>query len=160
MSSQESSREKVLIASDHAGFALKEALKKQLSAWEWEDLGPSSADRVDYPDYAEKLARKLTEVSPEKRDGVGYAKLGVLICGSGIGVAIAANKIAGIRAATVTHPTAARLAREHNDANIVCIGARFLAEEYAAETVEAFLKEPFTDQNRHLKRVQKIMALD
>jgi ribose 5-phosphate isomerase B len=142
---------KVLIASDHAGFALKAALIKALPAWQWVDLGPSDASRVDYPDFAEKLSRKIA---------AGEAAQGVLICGSGIGMSIAANKIDRVRAALVENPVAAKLAKLHNDANVLCLGARFLACEYASEIAQAFLETDFTDTERHLARVKKITALE
>src|SRR5690349_18102514 len=96
----------VLIASDHAGVDLKAAIQKLLPDHEWQDLGPVNHARVDYPDYAERLSRKISQ---------GEASRGVLICGSGIGMSIAANKIDGIRAAVVENASAARLSREHND---------------------------------------------
>lgn len=141
----------VLIASDHAGVDLKTAIQKLLKDVEWMDLGPVNTARVDYPDYAERVAAKVSS---------GEAKRGVLICGSGIGMSIAANKVSGVRAALVENPVAARLAREHNDANILCLGARFLAPEYAAEIIEAFLKTPFSGDPRHTGRVLKIHALE
>jgi ribose 5-phosphate isomerase B len=142
---------KVLIASDRPGFALKAAIQKALPDWQWEDLGPMQADTVDYPDFAEKLARKLA---------AGDAGKGILICGSGIGMSIAANKVAGVRAAVVENPVAARLSREHNDANVLCLGARFIAPEYGVEIAEIWLKTPFSDDERHVKRVQKISKLE
>jgi ribose 5-phosphate isomerase B len=142
---------RVLIASDHAGFELKEALKRVLREYEWDDLGPRSAERVDYPDFAETLARRIA---------AGDALQGVLICGSGIGMCIAANKITGIRAAVVESVTSARLSREHNDANVLCLGARFLAHEYAAEIAKTWLDTPFSADARHQKRIDKIMALE
>lgn len=144
-------QKRVLIASDHAGVELKSALQKLLPQWEWEDLGPPSSSRVDYPDFAERLARKVANQE---------APLGVLICGSGIGMSIAANKISGIRAALAENPISARLSREHNDANILCLGARFLAPQYAAEITQAWLETPFTDDPRHRGRIQKIAALE
>ncbi len=141
----------VLIASDHAGFALKESLKSLLPDLNWADLGPSDAGRVDYPDFAEKLAREIS---------AGNARRGILICGSGIGMSIAANKVAGIRAAVVDHTSAARLSREHNDANVLCLGARFTAAEYAAEIVQTWIDTPFSNDARHLGRVNKIKKLD
>jgi ribose 5-phosphate isomerase B len=142
---------KVLIASDHAGFALKAALIKALPDWQWIDLGPSDASRVDYPDFAENLSRKIA---------AGEAAQGVLICGSGIGMSIAANKIDRVRAALVENPVAAKLAKLHNDANVLCLGARFLASEYASEITQAFLETDFVDTERHLARVKKITALE
>ena len=142
----------VYIASDHAGFALKKSLQELLPEIEWMDLGPASTDRVDYPDYAEKLGVKVATDGPGAR--------GILICGSGIGVCIAANKVHGVRAALVDNPVAARLSREHNDANVLCLGARFLAPEYAAEIVQTWIDTPFSNDARHVERVRKINALD
>lgn len=142
---------RVLIAADHAGFELKGAIERLLSTSHWLDLGTESADRVDYPDYAEKLARALA---------AGEAPQGVLICGSGIGMCIAANKMPGIRAAVVENPVAARLSREHNDANVLCLGSRFLAPEYAAEIVSVWLSTPFSGDSRHRARVDKIEKLE
>lgn len=144
-------KEKVLIASDHAGFALKAAIQRVLPEWEWEDLGPLDEDRVDYPDFAGKLSRKIAR---------GEAQRGVLICGSGIGMSIAANKVPGIRAAVVENPVAARLSRQHNDANVLCLGSRFLAPEYGAEICQLWLETPFSDDTRHRKRVEKIASLE
>jgi RpiB/LacA/LacB family sugar-phosphate isomerase len=142
---------KILIASDHAGFRLKAALQKILTSYNWVDLGPYEHERVDYPDYAEALGRKIYE---------GEAKFGVLICGSGIGMSITANKFRGVRAALVENGTSARLAREHNNSNVLCLGARFLAPEYAAEIAHIFLETPFTDQDRHKARIDKITKIE
>jgi ribose 5-phosphate isomerase B len=141
----------ILIASDHAGIALKGALQKILAQIDWQDLGPASSARVDYPDYAERVATRIAR---------GEASLGVLICGSGIGMSIAANKVQGVRAALVDNPIAARLSRQHNDANVLCLGARFIAPEYAAEIAETFLSTPFSSESRHLARILKISALE
>ena len=141
----------ILIASDHAGFDLKTSIQKLLKEFQWSDLGPQSDERVDYPDFAEKLSRKIV---------AGEAEFGVLICGSGIGMCIAANKINGIRAALVENPVAARLSREHNDANVLCLGARFLAAEYAAELIRTWISTPFSGDSRHQARVQKISKLE
>jgi len=146
-----SKNQTVLIAADHAGVELKAALQKLLPDWTWEDLGPSQADRVDYPDFAEKLAKKIS---------AGQATRGVLICGSGIGMCMAANKFAGVRAAVVENASAARLSREHNDANVLCLGARFVATEYAAEITRLWLETPFATEGRHKARVDKINLLD
>ncbi len=142
---------RVLIAADHAGVELKAELKKRLPDWEWEDLGPMNNSRVDYPDYARALADKISE---------GKAQQGILICGSGIGMSIAANKVHGVRAALVENASAARLSREHNDANVLCLGARFVAPEYAAEITEAWLKTPFSGDSRHQGRINKISAIE
>lgn len=147
----------VLIASDHAGFELKSAVQKLVTLThsgtkvQWTDLGPGSASRVDYPDFAESLAKKVAA-----KPGT----LGVLICGSGIGMCIAANKIGGIRAAVVENTVGARLSREHNDANVICLGSRFVAAEYAAEIITQFLSTPFSQDPRHQARIQKISKLE
>jgi ribose 5-phosphate isomerase B len=141
----------VLIASDHAGVALKAAIQKALPDWQWKDLGPINGDRVDYPDFARKLASEI---------GSGRATQGVLVCGSGIGMSIAANKVNGVRAAVVENPVAARLSREHNDANVLCLGSRFVAPEYGAEIVQTWLETPFSGDERHSARIKKISELE
>lgn len=141
---------KLFIASDHAAFALKSRLIELVPQANWEDLGPHAASSVDYPDFAEKLCQAVL-----KQPG----SLGVLLCGSGIGMSIAANKVNGIRAACVENPVSARLAREHNDAQVLCMGARFTAPEYAAEILGAFLSAAFAG-GRHLVRVEKIQRLE
>lgn len=143
---------RLLIGSDHAGFELKERLQKMLPQFHWVDMGTTQPQRVDYPDFAAQVARNIADAE----DGA----LGVLVCGSGIGMSISANKIDGIRAAVVDNPTAARLAREHNNANIVCLGARFTAPEYAAEIVETFVRTAFSTDERHQLRVTKIHLLE
>lgn len=145
-------KRRVLIASDHAGIELKQAIQKHLGEVEWMDLGPMQlGQRVDYPDYAELLATRVAS---------GEFKQGILICGSGIGMCIAANKIAGVRAAVVENPVAARLSREHNDANVLCLGSRFIAPEYGAEIAQTWLETPFSDDARHQTRLQKIATLE
>jgi ribose 5-phosphate isomerase B len=139
----------LFVASDHAALVLKNRLIALLSEVEWRDLGPQSASSVDYPDYAQKLCQEVL-----KNPGA----LGVLLCGSGIGMSIAANKIHGIRAACVENPVSARLAREHNDAQILCMGARFVAPEYAAEITKSFLFAQF-EGGRHQARIDKINTL-
>ncbi len=146
------SPKQVLIASDHAGVELKSLIQKALPGWKWIDLGPLNGnERVDYPDYAEILGQKIAS---------GEADQGILICGSGIGMSIAANKIPGIRAAVVENPVAARLSREHNDANVLCLGSRFLAPEYGTDIARAWLETPFSNDTRHKVRVEKLAALD
>jgi ribose 5-phosphate isomerase B len=142
---------KVLIASDHAGVDLKAELIRRLPDWQWEDLGPQAKQSVDYPDYAAALGRRIAS---------GEASHGILICGSGIGMSMTANKIDGIRAALVENPSSARLSREHNDANVLCLGARFLAPEYAAEIAETWLKTPFSRSPRHQARIDKIAGIE
>ena len=143
---------RIAVGADHAGFRLKQLLADRLRALGHEvfDLGTMSEERVDYPDFAVAVARSVAG---------GEAELGVLVCGSGVGVSIAANKVGGIRAATVHDFTSARLAREHNDANIVCLGARFLGEQVAIDALDAFLGATF-EGGRHVDRVAKISALD
>jgi len=143
---------KVSIASDHAGFEEKELLKPYLVELGHEviDRGPDSDDRVDYPDFAELVAKDVAS---------GEADRGVLVCGTGIGMAIAANKVDGIRAANVTTPEFAALSREHNDANIVTVSGRFVTDETNRAIVKAFLETAFGG-GRHEGRVAKIMALE
>ena len=143
---------KVSIASDHAGFEEKELLKPYLVELGHEviDRGPDSDDRVDYPDFAELVAKDVAS---------GEADRGVLVCGTGIGMAIAANKVNGIRAANVTTPEFAALSRGHNDANIVTVSGRFVTDETNRAIVKAFLETAFGG-GRHEGRVAKIMALE
>lgn len=141
---------KIAIGGDHAGFTYKSMLKEVLQelGHEVQDFGPDSEASVDYPDHVHPLAKAV--VNKE-------ADFGVLICGSGNGVAITANKYQEIRAALCWTPEVAKLAREHNDANILCIPARFVSEEVAKEMLRIFLKTDF-EGGRHLKRVNKIAA--
>ncbi|MFN8053072.1 MAG: ribose 5-phosphate isomerase B [Acidimicrobiales bacterium] len=139
------------VGSDHAGFELKNSLADHLRSQghDVDDLGTHSADRVDYPDYGAAVGRAVAE---------GTADLGVCVCGSGIGIAIAANKIPGVRAATVHDATSGRLAREHNDANVVCIGERLTGPQVALDALDAFISASF-EGGRHTARVAKIDAL-
>lgn len=141
---------KVYIASDHAGFKAKEELKKFLQDEKseiWvEDLGTNSEDSVDYPDYAKKLAQKVVK---EKNS------FGILICGTGIGMSIAANKVKGIRAALCHNEFTAKMSRNHNDANVLCMGARILGIEEMKKIANAFLNERF-EFGRHENRVKKV----
>ena len=146
-----SSEKKLFIASDHAGLSLKSELIKGLPQWTWIDLGPLNSNSVDYPDYALMLAQRIASEE---------ATRGVLICGSGIGMSISANKCPGIRAAVVENPVAARLSREHNDANVLCLGSRFIAPEYGIEIVKVWLTTEFSNTARHVKRLQKIQAIE
>lgn len=143
---------KIGIASDHAGFEEKELLIPYLkeSGHEVIDYGPYIADRVDYPDYAEKVARAV---------GRNEIERGILVCGTGIGMAIAANKIDGIRAANVINPEFAALAREHNDANIITLSGRFVDDATNRKIVDIFLSTEFGG-GRHADRVCKIMNLE
>lgn len=140
-----SNAKRLFIASDHAGFALKEKLIESLPQYEWVDLGPKDDGRVDYPDFADQLAKRI-------RSEGGH---GVLICGSGQGMAMRANRYPGIRAALAWNEDSARLAREHNDANVLCIGARFLPLETSQRLVDIFTMTPF-EGGRHQARVNKL----
>jgi ribose 5-phosphate isomerase B len=142
----------VALGADHAGVVLKDELKQWLEARgvTVQDVGTHSADSVDYPDYAAKVATAVAS---------GAAQRGLLVCGSGIGMAIAANKFHGIRAAAVVDEASARLSRSHNDANVLAIGARLTASEEAKELVRIFLETPY-DGGRHQQRVDKITALE
>ena len=143
---------KISIASDHAGFEQKQALKSYLEeeGHEVTDRGPDSDERVDYPDFAALVAHDVA---------AGAAERGVLVCGTGIGMAVAANKVRGIRAANVTSPVFASLAREHNDANVVAVSGRFVDLATNREIVDAFLSTGFGG-GRHAGRVEKIAALE
>ena len=142
----------VALGADHAGFQLKDALKRVLDELgiAYHDFGTSSPESVDYPDLAEVVARG---VAAHKFDR------GILVCGSGIGMSIAANKIAGVRAAVVSDVEAAKLSRQHNDANVVAIGARLTPAERAADIVRVFLLTDFAG-GRHSGRVEKIARLE
>lgn len=142
----------VSIAADHAGFEEKQRLVGYLAELGHEviDRGPNSDDRVDYPDFAVLVASDVAS---------GEAERGVLVCGTGIGMAVAANKVHGIRAANVTSPEFAALAREHNDANIVTVSGRFVTDEVNRAIVKTFLETEFGG-GRHAGRVEKIMALE
>ena len=140
--------ETIIIGSDHAGFDLKERVKEALEArgFEVEDVGSSSPEQVDYPDFAHLVADAV---------GSGRRARGVLVCGTGIGVSMAANRHAGVRAAVVWSEETARLAREHNDANVLALGGRTLDPLLADGILDAWLKTPFAG-GRHARRVAKI----
>jgi len=139
---------KILMASDHAGFELKELLAERAreSGHEVVDLGPASEDPVDYPDFAHDLARRIS---------AGEAERGVLICGTGIGMAIVANRHPGVRAALCHDAFTAELARRHNNANVLCMGGRTTGSGVAIQMFDIFLATPF-DGGRHGLRVQKV----
>ena len=143
---------KVIAGSDHAGLELRaEALRAARElGFEVEDAGPFSKDSVDYPDYAGRVGGEVAS---------GGARFGILVCGTGIGMSIAANKVKGVRAAHCTTEYEARMARAHNDANVLCIGERVLGTGLAGAVVRAFLQEPFQG-GRHQKRIEKIDALE
>lgn len=137
---------KLSIGADHAGYRLKEFIKTYFAHIEWNDVGCYTEDSVDYPDYGHRVAQAVLNKETER---------GIIICGSGNGIAISANKHRGIRAAIAWLPEIASLARQHNDANILSLPARFISEEEAIEIVNAFLSAKF-EGGRHQRRVDKI----
>ncbi|MBI1301587.1 MAG: ribose 5-phosphate isomerase B [Alphaproteobacteria bacterium] len=139
--------EKIAIASDHGGYALKEAIKERFSdKIEFLDLGTTSGDSVDYPEFGAAAGNSVLN---------GDAVKAIVICGTGIGISIAANRKPGVRAALCTDVTMARLTRQHNDANILALGARITGEEVAMDIVETFLNTKF-EGGRHARRVEKL----
>ena len=142
------SRQVIAIGSDHAGYALKAALITELQALGFDplDLGPASQASVDYPDFAFAVAAAVAS---------GQASSGVLVCGTGIGMSIAANRHPGIRAALCTDGLMARFSREHNDANILVLGSRIIGSEVAGDCLRQFLSTPFSG-GRHVARVAKL----
>ena len=144
---------RIAIASDHAGFEQKQALVDYLAqdlGCDVTDFGPDTDDRVDYPDYAEKVAHAVAS---------GDADRGVLVCGTGIGMALAADKVPGVRTSSITRPDFADLFRRHNDGNVVCLSGRFVEPEVNREIVKVFLETGF-EGGRHADRVGKVMRLD
>lgn len=143
---------KIALAADHAGFEEKEKLKSMLTELgvEFEDMGTMSGDSVDYPDFALKAARAVAN---------GEFDQGLLVCGSGTGMAIAANKVHGVRAAVAWSPDIARLAREHNNANVLALPARFVDDGQVKEIVKAWFSADF-EGGRHERRVEKIIEAE
>ena len=139
---------KIFISSDHAGYKLKEEIKKHLKRKKlyFEDMGPNTNQKVDYPDYAHKVARKVK---------INKKNFGILVCGSGTGMNIAANKHKNIRAAQCFNLKSTKLSRLHNDANVITLGSRLITKKNALRFVSVFLNTKF-DGGRHLKRVGKI----
>lgn len=144
---------RVAVACDHAGFPLKDEVIKAVreAGHEPVDLGTHSTESVDYPDYAEKLGRAIQE---------GQAERGVLVCGSGVGACIAANKINGIYAGLCHDVYSAHQGVEHDDMNVLCLGARIIGPALAPELVKAFLSAEFSDEERHRRRVGKVRGLE
>jgi ribose 5-phosphate isomerase B len=140
--------ETIILGSDHAGFDLKEKVKKALDRLgvPHEDVGSQSTESVDYPDYAHRVAEAV---------GTGRHTRGIVVCGTGIGVSMAANRHAGVRAAVAYDLETARLSREHNDANVLALGGRSLDHALAERILEVWLKTPFAG-GRHARRVEKI----
>lgn len=144
---------KVAIACDHAALELKNAVKKHLTdrGFEVVDFGINEPDSVDYPDYALPVAEAVAG---------GKADKGILICGTGIGMSICANKVKGIRCALCSDTFSARATREHNDANVLAFGERVVGGGLALDIVDAFLDTPFSNAERHVKRIDKITAIE
>jgi ribose 5-phosphate isomerase B len=142
----------IALGADHAGFDLKEKIKGELQRLGHgvRDLGTDSDESVDYPDYAARVCRLVTG---------GQAGRGILVCGTGVGMSVAANKLPGIRAANVCSEAAARLSREHNDANVLTLGARLLDEHQALGIVRVWLETGFLG-GRHQQRIEKIAELE
>ena len=144
---------KVAVASDHGGYALKEELLRRLGGmveWEFVDFGTDGEDSVDYPDYARIVAKRVVS---------GEFDRGILICGTGLGMAIAANKVRGIRAVTVHDPYSARMTRAHNDTNILTMGGRVIGFDLAEEISRVWLSTTF-EGGRHQRRIDKIKQLE
>jgi ribose 5-phosphate isomerase B len=143
---------KIALAADHAGFALKEKVREYLVSLgqEVEDYGPSNTERVDYPDFAEKVAARVAGKQ---------ADYGVLVCATGTGMMLAANKVPGIRAAAANDTISARMAREHNNANVLTLGGRMIDAATMRQIVDTWLSTPFAG-GRHQRRVEKIAALE
>jgi ribose 5-phosphate isomerase B len=137
---------KVAIASDHAGYELKERLKKALDRIDWLDLGTDSESSVHYPEFGFAMGEAIAS---------GRASKGVVICGTGIGISIAANRFPAVRAALCTNATMARLSRQHNDANVLALGSRIIGPEVALECVSVFLGTPF-EELRHQQRINML----
>ena len=139
--------ERIIIGADHGGYDLKEKIKEYIKGlgYEVEDLGTDSDDSVDYTDYAQKAAKAVQQQGR-----------GILICGTGIGMSIAANRFSGVRAALCHDEETARLAREHNNANILCMGGRILDQETAKKITKVWLETKFSGDQRHKRRLEKI----
>lgn len=144
---------KIALASDHGGFGLKEAIRKHLEQTNNEvfDFGTFDVQSVDYPDYAEKAALAVQNGSCER---------GILICSTGIGISISANKVKGIRCALCGDLLSARLTREHNDTNMLALGAFIVAEKLALAIVDEWIKTPYSNEDRHTKRIEKIAQIE
>ncbi len=140
----------IALACDHAGFPLKDLLQKVVAdkGYQVLDLGTNSGDSVDYPDYGFAMAQAIK---------TGKAQTGILVCGSGIGISIAANRYPEVRAALVHDALGARMCRQHNDANVICFGARMIGEDTAKDCVEVFLATAF-EGGRHARRVDKLSS--
>lgn len=164
---------KIYIGSDHGGYELKEQIIKFVSKELNKNLkdfkitivdeGTKNLESVDYPDFAKRVAKKVAKVnttSLSKNVSEKEKTLGIIVCGTGIGVSIAANKVKGIRAANCTSVKMARLAREHNNANILTLGGRILKETLALKIVKTFLTTEFSNEKRHINRIKKIEKIE
>lgn len=142
----------IAIGADHAGYEYKENIKKLLNelGLEYQDFGTNSPDSTDYPDYAHAVSQAISS---------GRADRGILVCGTGIGMSIVANKHKGVRAAPCESVEAARLARQHNNANVLALGARITPWERAKEIIRVFFSTDFENEERHRRRVNKIHTL-
>lgn len=136
----------IAIGSDHGGYALKQEIKKHLEErkTEYKDFGCYEETSCDYPVYAKEVTKAIIE---------GECEMGILICGTGIGISIAANKVSGIRAALCMDCFCAEVTRQHNDANILCLGGRVLGAGLAKKIVDTFLDTPFSNEERHIRRI-------
>lgn len=143
----------IALGSDHAGFELKQAIMKHLDERkiEYKDYGTYSSDSCDYAVYAEKTARAVVG---------GECELGLLFCGTGVGISIAANKVKGIRACCCSDLFSAEMTRLHNNANILCLGGRVVSVEKAKEIVDIFLDTPFSGEERHQRRIDQITDIE
>ena len=143
----------IAIGCDHGGFELKEAVKKHLDERkiEYIDFGTYSEESVDYTVYAEKVAKSVV---------AGESELGLLFCGTGIGMSMAANKVRGIRAACCSDVFSAEMTRTHNDANVLCVGGRVISCEKAVELCDLFIDTPFSNDERHIRRINQIKAME
>jgi len=139
----------IAVGCDHAGYELKNELIRHLEdrGFEVADLGTYSTDSCDYPDYAKKVCEEVVS---------GRAEKGLLVCGTGVGMSMAANKVRGIRAAVLTDEFSAQATREHNDANVLCLGARVLDTERAVKLLDIFLDTPFSEGANHIRRISKL----
>lgn len=139
----------IALGSDHGGYEYKEMLKKHLSdrGIEYRDFGTSSSESCDYPDYAKPVCEAVLS---------GECESGILICGTGIGMSITANRYTGIRAAVCTEAFSAKATREHNNANVLCMGARVISPGKCIELADIFLDTPFSNDERHIRRISKI----
>lgn len=144
---------KVALAADHGGYKLKDKLIEHLNSKgiETVDFGTNSDSSCYYPDYADKVCHAITS---------GECELGILVCSTGIGMSIAANKHPGIRAACCSDLLSVSLTRSHNDSNVLCLGAFIVAERFACEMADIFVSTPFSGEERHVRRVSKLIELD